>query len=142
MKSDIPQWLWERQVTIPSKMDAAHQLISELMEGVRAARWDKKDLFAVELSIEEAFANAIEHGNKSDVAKQVHFLGKVSSRMVYVRIEDEGQGFDPEYIANPTEIANLSMPSGRGVHLIRGFATRAEWNDKGNVVEIEIDRTA
>jgi serine/threonine-protein kinase RsbW len=122
-------------------MGEAHNLIEEVMEKVRADQWNSKDLFAIELILEETFTNAVHHGNGSDPAKKVHFACKLNQDKVYVRIEDEGVGFNPHTVPDPREIENQMIPSGRGVLLIGHFATSVKWNDRGNVIEIEKDRS-
>jgi serine/threonine-protein kinase RsbW len=133
-------WTWTKEGSIASDLNAAHSVISEVMERVRQDQWSSKDTFAVELTLEEAFVNAITHGNESDMAKQVHFVCKASPEKVWFYVEDEGRGFDPDLVANPTLVDNVGIPSGRGIYLIRGFATSVQWNGKGNAVTIEIER--
>jgi serine/threonine-protein kinase RsbW len=122
-------------------MGTAHSLIGEAMEAVRAEQWDDKDIFAIELALEESLTNAVKHGNDSDTAKMVRFDCKVSRNKVYARIEDEGVGFDPHNVADPREPENQLVESGRGVLLIKHFATRVEWNERGNVIEFVKDRS-
>jgi serine/threonine-protein kinase RsbW len=122
-------------------MGEAHSLIGEVMEKVRADQWNGKDLFAIELILEESLTNAVQHGNNSDPAKKVHFNCKLNQNKVYVRIEDEGSGFNPHTVPDPREVENQMIPSGRGVLLIGHFATSVKWNDRGNVIEIEKDRS-
>jgi len=121
-------------------METAHDLIGEVMTAVRTDQWNEKDLFALELILEEALTNAIKHGNHSDPSKKVRFDCKLSRDKIYARIEDEGAGFDPRSLADPRDPANQMAVSGRGVLLIMHFATKVTWNDKGNVIEIEKDR--
>jgi serine/threonine-protein kinase RsbW len=134
-------WNWVKECSFSSNMTTAHTLIDEVMEKVRAESWNSKDLFATNLALEEAFANAVEHGNESDPGKQVHFLCKLSGTKIYVRIEDEGPGFNPNTLPDPTDIENLMSVSGRGVLLIKSFVSHAQWNEKGNVLEFEKDRS-
>jgi serine/threonine-protein kinase RsbW len=122
-------------------MGEAHSLIGEVMERVRADQWNGKDLFAIELILEESFTNAVHHGNDSDPTKKVRFACKLNQNKVYIRIEDEGGGFDPRRVPDPREIDNQMIPSGRGVLLIGHFATSVKWNDQGNVIEIEKNRS-
>jgi serine/threonine-protein kinase RsbW len=122
-------------------MGTAHSLIGEVMGVVRTAQWGEKDLFAIELALEEALTNAVRHGNDSDLSKKVRFDCKLSQNVIYVRIEDEGSGFDPHTLADPRDPANLIVESGRGVLLIKHFVTRVKWSEHGNVVEFEKERS-
>jgi serine/threonine-protein kinase RsbW len=122
-------------------MGTAHGLIGEVMAVVRANQWNEKDLFALELVLEEVFTNAVKHGNNSDLSKNVRFDCKLNRNKVYVRVEDEGAGFDPHSIPDPREPENQMVASGRGVLLINHFATSVKWNERGNVSEFEKERS-
>jgi len=141
MNSEIQSWTWTKEDTLSSEMGLAHRLIAEVMDVVRTESWNDKDLFAIELALEESLTNAVKHGNKSDPAKKVRFDCKLSPEKLYVRIEDEGNGFDPGSLADPRDPANQMTASGRGVLLVRHFTSRVKWNDKGNVIEFEKDRS-
>ena len=134
-------WTWTREHTFPSGMGTAHSLIGEVMEKVRAEQWNEKDLFALELVLEEILTNAVKHGNNSDPSKMVRFNCKLNKSKVYVRVEDEGTGFDQHTLPDPRDPDNQLVASGRGVLLITHFATKVTWNERGNVVEIEKDRS-
>lgn len=140
MNLESQSWTWTREMTFPSDMGTAHSLIGEVMAVVRAGQWNEKDLFAVELALEETLTNAVKHGNNSDPSKKVRFDCKLNQNMVYVRVEDEGIGFSPDTLADPREPENQLIESGRGVLLIKHFVTRVQWNERGNVIEFEKDR--
>jgi serine/threonine-protein kinase RsbW len=69
-------------------------------------------------------ANAIKHGNKNDAGKKVfvEFGGTFdTARELSIRVRDQGEGFDPEEVADPLAPENLLKGSGRGIFLIRSF---------------------
>ncbi|MDR3199532.1 MAG: ATP-binding protein [Planctomycetaceae bacterium] len=140
MDSDARLWSWSKDCSFPSDMKIAHDLIEEVMEQVKLGGWSNKDEFAVNMALEEALVNAIQHGNGSDPAKRVHFSCRLNSQRIYIRIEDEGSGFDPNAIPDPTDPEHLLVTSGRGVFLIKSFVSRVKWNESGNVLEFEKDR--
>ena len=121
-------------------MDDAHALIDQVMDQLNGKKWGGKELFAINLALEEALVNAVQHGNRSDPDKVVRFRCRLSDDNVYFRIEDEGEGFDPEEVPDPTDAEHIMVASGRGVLLIRSFVSRIKWNDRGNVLEFEKDR--
>jgi serine/threonine-protein kinase RsbW len=90
------------------------------------------DVFAVHLAIEEAFLNAVKHGNKMDPLKTVtvHFL--VDEEKVDIRLTDEGEGFKPENVPDPRVGENLYRPEGRGLLLINAYMHVVEYNAQGN----------
>ena len=141
MNSAPQNWTWTKQSTFPSDMGTAHNLIAEVLNEVRTHEWGDKDLFSLEMALEETMVNAVQHGNDSDPAKKVHFDCGVCADRVYARVEDEGEGFNVDEVDDPTDPENLMKASGRGVLLIKHFASRVQWNDRGNVVEFEKDRS-
>ncbi|MCL2710427.1 MAG: ATP-binding protein [Planctomycetaceae bacterium] len=132
---------WTKEFTFPSDMGTAHSIIEEVMEMVRAEKWNDKDIFAIELVLEESLTNAVKHGNQADSSKQVRFGFKLSESTFYARVEDEGSGFDPDALADPREPSNQMATSGRGILLVRHFATRVRWSNNGNIIEFEKDRS-
>ena len=140
MSLEAQSWIWTKEYTFPSDMGTAHSLIEEVMGVVRANQWNDKELFAIELVLEEALTNAVKHGNGSDPSKNVRFDCKFNRNMFYARIEDEGSGFDPHAVADPREPANQMSASGRGILLVEHFASRVQWNERGNIIEFEKDR--
>ena len=141
MNQEEQSCTWTKKCTFPSDMGTAHNLVKEVMEKVRSNQWNDKDIFAIELVLEETLANAVKHGNGQDPSKMVRFDCKLNKNRVCVRIEDEGAGFDPHALADPREPENQMVASGRGVLLVQHFATRVEWNDRGNIIEFEKERS-
>jgi len=141
MNLETQSWTWTKEHTFPSDMGTAHNLIEEVMGVVRTDQWNDKDLFAIELVLEEVLANAVKHGNHSDPSKVVRFDCKLSREKICVRIEDEGDGFDLHSVADPREPANQMAASGRGILLVKHFASRVKWSERGNVIEFEKDRS-
>jgi serine/threonine-protein kinase RsbW len=86
---------------------------------------DEDTLHWVGVAVRECVINAIKHGNRNDSSKRVFvdFQTAVHGNVAElgIRIRDQGQGFDPEELANPLDPANLLKASGRGIFLIRNF---------------------
>src|SRR5260221_7120663 len=91
----------------------------------RSTGLDDDALHWVSVAIRESVINAIKHGNRHDAAKhvfvelQTHREG--SSSELLIRVRDQGEGFDPEVVADPLSTENLLRSSGRGIFLIRSF---------------------
>lgn len=130
-------WAWSVQQTIPSETGAGKRLLEEVLDQLAAQQWGDHDIFGVHLAMEEALVNAIRHGNRSDSSKRVHVHCKISADRVWVEIRDEGPGFNPSSIPDPTDEENLENPSGRGIMLMRTFMSRVEYNERGNCVVME-----
>jgi serine/threonine-protein kinase RsbW len=95
---------------------------------------EEKDVFAVALSLEEAIANAIEHGHQGDASRPVWVASCIDAQGVDIQVEDEGDGFDLSQVPDPTLPENLDRPSGRGLLLMRHYMNRVCHNEHGNCV--------
>ncbi|MCL6501030.1 MAG: ATP-binding protein [Pirellulales bacterium] len=135
-------WTWSVQQAIPSETGAGKRILEEVLDQLAAQQWGDHDIFGVHLALEEALVNAIRHGNRSDASKRVHVHCKISADRVWVEIRDEGAGFDPRAVPDPTDDENLEVPSGRGIMLMRTFMSRVEYNEQGNCVVMEKHRAA
>jgi serine/threonine-protein kinase RsbW len=71
----------------------------------------------------------------------VHIACKLSPQRIWFEITDEGPGFDPADVPDPTNDDNLDYPSGRGIMLMRSFMCRVEYNASGNCVVMEKHRS-
>lgn len=130
------------EVTIPSDLAEARR-VQELIEGaLQASAYSEHDIFSIKLALEEALVNAIKHGNQMDPDKRVYVCYRVTPGRFDVRITDEGDGFRPEDVPDPTAIENLERPCGRGLLLMRGFMTEVEYHGRGNVVSMAKVREA
>jgi len=84
----------------------------------------------------EAVNNAIKHGNKSDPAKHVEIEIICESSEIIVKVTDEGKGFNPQNIPDPTRPENIEEINGRGVFLMTRLADLIEFNSIGNSVKM------
>lgn len=116
-------------------------MVSRLLEELEEQAWAEHDVFAVHLAVEEALVNAIKHGNQKDLAKSVELHCRMTHDRIEIQITDEGDGFDPSAVPDPTDEENLEIPSGRGLMLMRCYMTTVEFNPKGNSVTMVKVRT-
>ncbi|MDR0306095.1 MAG: SpoIIE family protein phosphatase [Chitinispirillales bacterium] len=86
----------------------------------------------MKISLPEIIINAIYHGNKKDLFKKVVVGHMVTPGEARVSILDEGDGFDPYSIPDPTLEKNLMKENGRGVYITRYYCDKVEWNESGN----------
>ena len=86
--------------------------------------------------LEEALVNALRHGNKADPTRQVRVRYRVTAAGVWAEVEDEGPGFSPDAVPDPTSPERLEQPGGRGLALMRYYLSSVEYNDRGNVVTL------
>jgi serine/threonine-protein kinase RsbW len=135
-----PAWSWTVEQAIPSERGAGRQIIEEVLGQLEQRRWTDHEVFSVRLALEEAIVNAIKHGNGLDDRKQVRVACKLSADRLWIKITDEGTGFDPGQVPDPTDPVNLEKPCGRGIMLMRSYMNRVQYNTRGNVVEMEKQR--
>jgi serine/threonine-protein kinase RsbW len=99
------------------------QVVSDHLS--RAVGLDEDSLHWVSVAIRESVINAIKHGNRSDASKHVFVEFETgapgSAPEIRIRVRDQGEGFDPEAVANPLDPENLLKASGRGIFLIKNF---------------------
>jgi len=96
-------------------------------------RPERSNLF---VALDEAFVNAVKHGNKNDPSKLLKITAELSSKEASFTVEDEGEGFDIRAIPDPCDPANLFRTSGRGVLLIYNIMDEVEYNAQGNRVKM------
>jgi serine/threonine-protein kinase RsbW len=140
MPASDENWTWRCERTIPNDFAVGRRLLDELLRQLEALHWTRRDVFGVHLAVDEALVNAILHGNALDSAKHVRFCCWLSPRKIRVEITDEGPGFDPDNLPDPTDCAHLDRPGGRGVLLMRACMSRVEFCDRGNHVVLEKER--
>ena len=123
-------------VTIPSDPAEARRIQDDIERLLQSHHVSERDVFSIKLALEEALVNAIKHGNQMDRSKQVQISYRVTSELFEIHITDEGKGFDPEDVPDPTAVENLERPCGRGLMLMRHYMTEVAYNERGNGVSM------
>jgi len=123
-------------VTIPSDTAEARRVQEAIEAQLSARQFTDKEIFSVRLALEEALVNAIKHGNQMDRSKKVHVSYRFHQERFEIHIRDEGTGFDPTDVPDPTAVENLDRPCGRGLMLMRHYMTEVHYNDRGNTVSM------
>ena len=121
-------------VIIENKSSQAEGVIGKILSKMEALKFSKDDIFAVHLGLEEAFINCLKHGNKSNPQKKITIEYHIEPEKAVVSLTDEGEGFKPDAIPDPTEGSNIYKTSGRGLFLIRSFMDKIVFNKKGNCI--------
>ena len=117
---------------LPSDLSLMNGVLHYLIErvaGLGIIQPERSNLF---IALDEAFVNAVKHGNKNDPTKLVRITADLSTNEARFQIEDEGEGFDPSSIPDPLDPANLFKASGRGVLLIYNIMDEVKSNERGN----------
>ena len=84
-----------------------------------AAGFSAREISSIEHAFTEALVNAVNHGNRQDPSRQVRIAYAVTPGECCIEIQDQGPGFSPEDVADPTDTVNLNRPSGRGLLMMK-----------------------
>ncbi len=120
----------------PSAISLMHSILEYLtkrVEKIGVAAGGDSHLF---IALDEAFVNAVKHGNKFNHRKNVRVAAEISKKEARFTFEDEGEGFDVASIPDPRDPENLFKSSGRGVLLIHNIMDEVKYNERGNRLEM------
>ncbi|MCK4851643.1 MAG: ATP-binding protein [Candidatus Omnitrophica bacterium] len=106
----------------------------ELIDILKDRGIGEETLFDVQAGFEEALRNAMLHGNRLHPDKKVIVETEITFEQVTISVEDEGEGFDPDSLPDPTLEENLLKESGRGIYLIRHLMDRVRYENGGRRV--------
>ena len=109
------------------KLDIASRL--EMLETVQTVLlhlsgivgFDEEATHYMSVAVRESVVNAIKHGNAGDEGKRVAISFILDAGRLEVSVRDEGRGFDPASVPNPTAVENLLKADGRGIFFMRSF---------------------
>jgi serine/threonine-protein kinase RsbW len=121
---------------LPSDLGLMNGVLEYLQERVAKLGLIQPDRSNLFVALDEAFVNAVKHGNKNDPTKLLRITAELSPQEASFTVEDEGQGFDIGEIPDPCDPANLFRTSGRGVLLIYNIMDEVEYNAQGNRVKM------
>ncbi|MCU0239937.1 MAG: ATP-binding protein [Pyrinomonadaceae bacterium] len=136
-KKDVIQNLHEKiEFELPSAISTMNAILDYLLKRVEKLGVINPEQSNLFIALDEAFVNAVKHGNKFDAQKIVKITAEVSAKEARFTIEDEGEGFDVNAIPDPTNPENLFKTSGRGVMFIYNIMDEVKYNERGNRLEM------
>ena len=133
------------ELTAPSRQEYLDRF-QEFCDAILDSRLDEKARNELKIAVQELGQNAIEWGNKLDRNSTIRIAWKLEKDRIMIRIADDGPGFDPKSIPDPTidPIATIEnrekvgkRPGGFGIHLARRVMDKVTYNDRGNIVLLE-----
>ncbi len=132
----------QSKLTIESDFDNL-RLVEEFIESVSGEIAIPDEAYGkVLVSVMEAVNNAIKHGNKGDNLKMVEVTLQHGDGLFVATVTDEGDGFRPGSVPDPTRPQNIEKISGRGVFIMRSLSDKIEFNCKGNSVTMTFNLDA
>lgn len=126
-----------KKITINSNLKEIEETMEFILELVKPFDVVEEVVFDLKLIMSEILVNAMSHGNLDDPSKKIHITYRLENDRINMTVEDEGEGFDYDNVADPLLPENLSKSSGRGIFLIRHLAQYVSFNDRGNAITFE-----
>ena len=124
-------------LTMRSEIEAISQLVDRLMPLIRISHCVSGDERDVEIALREALANAVLHGNRQDIQKKVRISCCVHpGKELSVVVKDEGSGFDPSCVPDPTAVEKIHSENGRGILLMNALMDDVRFEHGGTAVHL------
>jgi serine/threonine-protein kinase RsbW len=127
----------ELRQSLPSRIEAISPFVDQLMRFILNFRRADGSEVEIEMTLREALANAVIHGNRESSYKRVHVEcccyidGEVA-----IAVRDEGAGFDSDKVPNPTNSENRLLTHGRGIYLMKTLMDEVSFEQNGAVVRM------
>lgn len=132
----LPETPISQSVVVQSSPAALNETCKELLSKLKTNNFSEENIFAVHLALEEAFLNAVIHGNRMNLNKEVKVDYSVGLGEVRISVTDEGEGFDPNSVPDPRCVENIYKTRGRGLLLMRSYMDVVKFNQHGNRVDM------
>ena len=116
------------ELTLPSRIEAVNEAAAAFARVLGRAGIDEDAAFGIDMAFREAVTNAVLHGNKQDESKLVRVTVKSAPDWLEISVWDQGTGFDPVAIPDPTTAENIMKTAGRGIFFMRNFMDEVDWS--------------
>lgn len=127
----------ELERTFPAIPEAAERALVDVLEALSECPCDCGDPDEIRLALREALNNAVRHGSRLNPRKRVQLRYRCDPRQgLWLMVRDEGAGFDPHRIPDPTQPENLERFSGRGLYMIRQLMDEVEFRAGGREIQM------
>ena len=122
------------RLVLPSHIEAVADAAAAVTDFIRNCGVSEELSFGIEMAVRESVTNAMVHGNQEDESKSVEVVFNCHDNELEIEVRDQGEGFEPANVPDPTNAENLLKTSGRGIFLMRTFMDEVHFNTKGNEV--------
>ena len=112
---------------MPSRIETVAAAAAAVAEFISRSGISDDAVFGIDMAVREAVTNAVLHGNREDDNKTVDIVLKSSPDAVEISVHDQGPGFNPEDVPDPTAKENILKASGRGIFFMRTFMDEVDW---------------
>jgi serine/threonine-protein kinase RsbW len=125
-----------KKISIESKISNIRIIENAIDDATNEIGISKDCYGKILVSTLEAVNNAILHGNEANPEKLVEIEISFELDELVISVKDEGPGFNPELVPDPTTPENIESVNGRGVFLMSHLADVIKYNNKGNAVTL------
>jgi serine/threonine-protein kinase RsbW len=115
------------ELSLPSRIETVAAAAAAIAEFIGRSGMSDDAAFGIDMAVREAITNAVLHGNRQDENKTVDIILKSSPDAVEISVHDQGPGFNPEDVPDPTATENIMKTSGRGIFFMRTFMDEVDW---------------
>ena len=115
------------ELSLPSRIETVATAAAAVAEFIGRFGVSDDAAFGIDMAVREAVTNAVIHGNSQDENKTVDIVLKSSPDAVEISVHDQGPGFNPEDVPDPTANENILKTSGRGIFFMRTFMDEVDW---------------
>jgi serine/threonine-protein kinase RsbW len=135
-----------RRISVAIRVPADVRFVEEAIELMArhcfaGAEPCKRTSFRLRVLLAEALTNSILFGSAGNPSRSVRIGAEVTDQSIRLQVTDDGPGFDPLEVPDPTAPDALARPIGRGLFLIRNLADRVEFNEQGNTIWMTLPRS-
>ena len=116
------------ELRFPSRIAAVNEAAAAVAEFMNRLGIGEDVAFGVDMAVREAVTNAVIHGNKLDDAKEVGIELSNTQDVFQIIVHDQGSGFNPNEVPDPTRDENILKTSGRGIFFMRNFMDEVDWS--------------
>jgi serine/threonine-protein kinase RsbW len=115
------------ELKFPSRIETVGEAAAAVSEFMNRIGIAEDVAFGVDMAVREAVTNAVIHGNKLDDAKVVELKLRNTPAVFEITVHDQGCGFNPNDVPDPTKDENILRSSGRGIFFMRNFMDEVDW---------------
>jgi serine/threonine-protein kinase RsbW len=124
------------KIQIPSIVENI-RIVESFIDNVKDKYEIDDDIYGnIMIAVTESVNNAIKHGNNCDKNKNVTLTAVYEENRVRFIVEDEGPGFEPEKLPDPTAPENLEKLGGRGIFLMQQLSDEVNFSNNGRTSEM------
>lgn len=116
------------ELRFPSRIEAINEAAAAVSEFMNRLGIAEDVAFGIDMAAREAVTNAVVHGNKFDDAKVVEVKLRNTPESLEISVHDQGSGFNPNNVPDPTKDENILKTSGRGIFFMRNFMDEVAWS--------------